>query len=139
MKINNCKKCNSKKDWDGDDILCPFQISEKFGNNWNCGIINKIRDLCELAMEGKDHRLHYQYCEDRKYVTIKTDDINLIRDNRSDSLGLCLWVTWYKSRGRTDVMWILDASNPPRKPNFEDLEAIIKHYSLLLLNQKYLQ
>lgn len=132
MKINNCEKCNCKKNWNGSDITCPFQTSEKFGDNWNCGIIGKIRDLCELAMEGKDHRLHYQYCEDQKYVTIKTDDIEPLRDGGDGRLGLCLWVTWYKSRGRTEAMWILDEKNPPREPNFEDLEVIVKHYASLL-------
>ena len=47
-------------------------------------------------------------------------------------MGLCLWVSWYKSRGRTEAMWILDEDNQPKEPNFNDLKAIIKHYSELL-------
>ena len=68
MKINNCEKCGLEKNWNGSDITCCFQNSEKFGDNWNCGLISKIRDLCELAMDGKDYRLQYQYCDDQKYV-----------------------------------------------------------------------
>ena len=131
MKINNCERCNCKHG-NGEGIICPFQSSEKFGDNWNCGIINKIRGLCKLAMEGKDHRLQYQYCDDQKYATIKTDDINPLHDDGNGSLGLCLWVTWYKSRGRTEAMWILGEHIPPREPNFKDIEAIIGHYASLL-------
>lgn len=125
MNINNCEKCGCKKTWNGDDITCSFQDYGKFGDNWNCGLIGKIRGLCELAMDGKDHRLHYQYCDDQKYVTIKTDDI--------EEMGLCLWVSWHKSRGRTEAMWILDEYNQPRQPNFNELKAIIEHYSELLV------
>lgn len=125
MNIDNCEKCGCKKTWNGDDITCSFQDYGKFGDNWNCGLIGKIRGLCELAMDGKYHRLHYQYCDDQKYVTIKTDDI--------EEMGLCLWVSWYKSRGRTEAMWILDEYNQPRQPNFNELKAIIEHYSELLV------
>lgn len=130
MKVTKCKKCNCEKNWNGDNIECPFQNSEIFGNNWNCGIINEIRDLCELGMEGKDYRIQYQYCDDQKYVTIKTDDIEFERDDNYDNLGLCLWVSWYKSRGRTEAMWILDEYNPPRKPKYQELRTIIDYYKI---------
>ena len=120
--MTKCEKCECKKSWNGDDIICPFQNSQKFGDNWSCGIISKIKNLCNLAIENKDHRLQHQYCNDQNYITIKTD-------NGDSRLGLCLWISWYKSRGRTEAMWILDENNPPRQPNFEDLEAIIKYYS----------
>jgi hypothetical protein len=126
--MKECKVCGCKKTWNGDDMSCPYQKpSSVFGANWNCGIINQVRDLCDLAMEGKDYRLHYQYCEDQKYATIQTDCID---DEIDESLGLCLWVTWYKSRGGTDAMWILCNYEPPRKPTFKDLERIVKYYQL---------
>lgn len=123
--MKTCRKCGQTKDWCGSDIKCPFQTSDKFGDNWRCGIIDKIRDLCNLAMDGKDLRLQYQFCNDDKYVTIKTDDIE-------DDLGLCLWISYYKSRGRTDAMWILDGSNAPRVPTFDELNKIIEYYSCVL-------
>lgn len=120
MGIIKCKRCGEEKTWKGDDITCPFQSSDNFGDNWNCGIIGKIRLLCEKAMEGDDYRLQYQYCDDQKYVVIKTDEI--------ENMGLCLWVTWYKSRGRTEAMWILDEYNTPRLPTYNDLEQIANYY-----------
>lgn len=125
-KIKKCVKCGHVKNWSGDLITCPFQDSNKFGDNWNCGLIDKIRDLCDLAMQGKDNRLHYQYCDDQKYVTIKTDDI--------EDMGLCLWVSWYKSRGQTDAMWLLYDYAKPKEPTFEELNTIVKYYSELLMD-----
>jgi len=118
--MNNCKICNIKKNWNGSDIICCFKDSQRFGDNWNCGLINRIRDLCKLAIEGKDDRLHYQFCQDQKYVIIKTDDIA--------DMGLCLYVSWYKSRGRTEAMWILDEYNQPKLPTINDLKTILEHY-----------
>lgn len=128
VSITECGRCGYKKDWEGSDIDCPFQDSEKFKKDWNCGMVSKIRDLCELAMEGKDYRLHYQFCDDQKYVTIRTDDI--------DDMGLCLWVSWYKNRGGTDAMWILDSYSPPRTPSFSDLNVITLFYYDLLTDKK---
>lgn len=127
--MKECKKCGHKKTWNGDDISCPFQTDSEFGDNWNCGIIGEIRDICEAAMNGEDHRLHYQYCEDQKYVVINTDCIQW--DDYSDNpepLGLCLWVTWYKSRGRTDQMWLLNSHGQPVKPTFEQLQIVVSYY-----------
>lgn len=124
--MKSCERCGQYKSWTGSDIECPFNSSDEFGSNWNCGIIGEIRDICERAMEGQDPRLDYQYCEDQKYVSINIDDIWL--DESDGALGLCLWVTWYKSRGATDAMWILDSYNPPRKPTYQELKAIVEHY-----------
>jgi hypothetical protein len=126
--MKECIKCGLIKNWNGDDPNCPFQSSETFGENWNCGIINKVRDICDAAIEGKDHRLHYQYCEDQKYVTINIDQVE---NDEGDFIGLCLWVTWYKSRGATDAMWILSSNENtnPRKPTFMELGKIIDHYA----------
>lgn len=122
--------CGHEKYWNGDDPKCPFSSSEKFSdNNWNCGLINEIRDICDRAMNGdRPHELHYVYCDDQKYVTIKTDDIGLDRDD-DINLGLCLFVTWYKSRGRTDGMWILSSHEPPRVPTHDELKVIVDYYN----------
>jgi hypothetical protein len=119
-----CKRCGHEKTWQGDDPKCPFQTGEIFGGNWNCGIINEIRNICEIAEEGIDYRLQYQYCEDQKYVTIKTDCI----ENDDEDLGLCLFVSWYKNRGATDAMWLLDHNSIPRKPTYQQLAIIIEYY-----------
>ena len=119
MKINTCKKCNVKSHLN-HNFTCPFKDGEYFADNWNCGIISKIRALCDLAMEEVDKRLQYQFCEDQKYATIKTHEIK--------DMGLCLWVSWYKSRGRTEAMYILSENEPPKIPTFNDLKNIVEYY-----------
>lgn len=129
MELKKCEKCGYKKYWDGSDINCPFQTEDVFGENWNCGVIGRIRDLCDKAMDGADYRLHYKYCDDQKYVVINTDWIReKSQDELAETLGLCLWVSWYKSRGGTDAMWILDNHDAPIKPTFEQLQLISDLY-----------
>ena len=125
MELRNCEKCGAKVTWNGSNIECPFQDSNTFSKDWNCGVVSRIRDLCEIAMNGDVYGLQYQFCNDQKYVTIRTSEIEV---DGEYSLGLCLWVTWYKSRGGTDAMWILDDYNTPRLPTYKDLEIIADYY-----------
>ena len=122
-KITSCQKCGHTKTWNGDDILCPFQTSTEFIDNWKCGIISQIRDLCEAGIDKQDNRFHHQSCDEQHYVTINIDFLNP---------ALCLWISWYKQRGAIDAMWILSEQEPPRKPSFGDLEKILKHYEQIL-------
>ena len=126
--MKKCKRCGYVKTWSGSDITCPFQDGDSFGENWNCGMINAIREICDMAGDGEDYRLHYQYCDDQKYVTINTDEIEF----DGDRCFLCLWVTWYKSRGGTDQMWLMNAYGEPEAPTYSDLEKIINHYKVEL-------
>lgn len=117
-----CEKCNCEKTWTGSDIICPFEKGEKFtSDNWNCGIIGEIRLLCDIDINNKDSRIYARFCDDQWYATI---DISKV-----DIRGLCLFVSWYKNRGRTEAMWILDENNVPRVPTFSELEKIIKFYN----------
>lgn len=123
MKRTDCPLCGQKKDWSGDTPNCPFADKKSpFGENWMCGIIRDIRALCEREM---DYRIHQQYCDDQYYAIIKVDELEMAADDNS----LCLFVTWYKSRGATDGMWLLSNQHEPRVPTYEELETIIKHYS----------
>lgn len=118
-----CKRCQERgQTWNGDAPICAF--SGKLRDNWNCATLNAIREICceDTQRTGVD----YQYCDDQKYATVKIDDIEDVRGNR---IGLALWVTWYKSRGRTEGLWILSNDSPPREPTEEELEAVIAHYT----------
>ena len=119
-----CKLCTERgKTWNGDDPKCAFDGA--FADNWNCATLNALRDICyegQNPMPGVD----YQYCEDQKYATVKIDGIE---DRRGCRIGLALWVSWYKSRGKTDAVWVLSDDAPPRIPTEEELEAIIVYYA----------
>ncbi len=132
MKCNLCKQFFKKyppqKDIDNTGRIHKIEQSHSMSeiscyfdgdHNWDCQTINKIRDIC---YEGQDlpNGVDYQYCEDQKYATIKVDEIGIN--------AKALWVTWYKNRGRTDAMWLLDSYEKPRKPTKEECLKIIDYY-----------
>ena len=119
--MKSCDKCGQSKDWEGDDIRCPFENGTEFGHNWRCGIIRKIRVICDKAVDRSDSRLHHGSSCDQNYVTIDTGFAD-------GELGICLWVSWYKDRGSTDSMWVMDSEGPSYKPTFEQLERIVNYY-----------
>lgn len=110
--------------WNGAAPKCAFV--GKLSDNWNCATLNAIRDICYEGQNPMPPGVDYQYCEDQKYATVRIDDIE---DRRGAHIGLALWVSWYKSRGKTDALWILSDSEPPREPTEDELIAIIAHYS----------
>ena len=119
-----CKLCIERgKTWEGDSPICAF-FQNKFGDNWNCATVGKLRELCHDTFNlpaGIDH----QYCDDQHYVTIKVDHLEL-----SDSdPPLALWMTWYKNRGRTDAMWLLFDDCLPRVPTESECLKVIEAYS----------
>ncbi len=118
-----CAMClERKKDWNRSDPVCFLED----GPNWNCATLNAIRDICYEGQNPMPIGVDYQYCEDQKYATIKIQDVEL---NNGNYIGLALWVSWYKSRGKTDCVWVLNDDSPPRKPTEEELLAIINYYN----------
>ncbi len=105
-------------------IQCAFDhigVDKRFeSNNWNCKTVNLIREICYEGQE-LPCGVHYRYCQDEKYATIDIYDIPGIT-------GMALWVSWYKQRGRTDALWILDCYDTPRKPTEKELLIIAKYY-----------
>lgn len=119
-----CKVCNQVKDWNGDDPQCPFTDGDVFSeDNWNCGLINELMDICYEGNNPIHPFVDYRYCEDMKYATIWIDGM---KDEEEQSIGMAVWVAWYKNRGATDAVWILDSRGEPRKPTVAELKRIIK-------------
>jgi len=120
-----CKRCLARgQTWNGDKPKCAFDGN--FAENWNCATLNELRDIVYEGQSPMPPGVDYQYCEDRKYATVKIDDVELANGN---SIGLALWVSWYKSRGTTDAAWILAGDEPPRIPSEKELDAIIWHFA----------
>jgi hypothetical protein len=117
-----CEHCKKRgKPWYGSDAKCAF-TEEGFEQNWNCATVNMIRDICYEGQELK-YGITYQYCDDDKYATIKVDHIDI------DGSPLALWVSWYKSRGNTQAMWLLFDKLPPRIPTESECLAIVAAYT----------
>lgn len=132
-----CAACRARgKTWNGSDPTCAFQHGKPFSpDNWSCATLDRVRDLAESEPAPKGiTRAHDKDWGDQSWATfdVGSDDL------RGDVLGTedwgpwVLWVTWYKSRGRTGQMWLLgDESQPaPVPPTEADVLAILGHYTL---------
>jgi hypothetical protein len=118
-----CKACLVRgKTWNGGDPGCAFD--GEFSDNWNCATLNAVRDICYEGQNPMPHGVDYQYCDDQKYATIKIDHIEC----DGERIGEALWVCWYKSRGRTDAVWVLDSYEAPRRPTEEELIVVSHAY-----------
>lgn len=126
--MSECKMCRERgKTWEGGDPKCAFPDGAAFdAGNWNCATANAIRDLCGYWDEPPDG-IKREHVDDQTYATILTHDIDFVGAERHH---WCLWITWYKRRGRTGGMWLLgDEADPPaQKPTEADLLAILAHY-----------
>ncbi len=121
----SCKKCQVKvKDWKGEDANCAFNDREFDTDNWNCDTCNDIREICSDWNQEFPDGVQYRYCDDQKYATMDINEIEL----DDECIGMTLWVSWYKSRGRTEEMWILEVGRDPRRPTEKELLAIIDFY-----------
>lgn len=117
-----CAACAARgKTWSGSDPRCAFEGGRQFGENWNCATVGFVRDIC---YEGQDlpYGVDYQYCDDQKYATIRVDHLEIA------GRPLALWVSWYKSRGATDAMWLMFDGAPPRRPTEAECLLIAHSY-----------
>lgn len=131
-KGHPCEWCRLRgRVWDGDDPGCAFVDGQPFsGENWNCATANAIRDVVyEAANDGQPlTKVDYRYCEDQKYATVRLLDVAEIWVG--DYHALSLWVSWYKSRGGTDAMWLLAEHGPPRPPTESECRRIAEWFSV---------
>ena len=115
-----CLMCRERvKDWSGDDPKCFFVNTER---NWNCATINALRDIVYEGQQEMPDGVDYRYCEDQKYATVCVDGIDGLDG------ALALWVTWYKSRGSTDGVWLLFSDQPPRAPKEDEVRRVVDFY-----------
>lgn len=95
------------KTWNGADPKCAFPYGVFVSDNWNCATANALRDI---AGEGLCH-------EDQHAAIIKAG---------MDHDGFFVALEWYKSRGRTDGIWMMRGDETPRRITIYEAEDIIK-------------
>lgn len=118
-----CKLCKEHElDLKGSASVCAFE--GRFANNYMCSTLSKLRTLCLRAEDEEISGLQHYFKNDQHYCTIDISDV-LMED---ESFGVALWVTWYKSRGRTEQIWVLDDANVPRRPTETEVLAICHYY-----------
>ena len=119
-----CDACKARgKTWPGDDPKCGLPNGTFSADNWNCASLNALRDVVYEGQQTMPSGVDYRYCDDQKYATVQVDQIEGVGG------ALALWVTWYKSRGRTEGAWLMFSDQPPRPPTEDELMAVVRHYS----------
>ncbi len=125
-----CQMCQDRvKDWSGSDPKCSFEDGVFNRDGWNCATANAIRDICYEGQTPMPDGVCFTFCDDDEYATIKTDHIRDDDDDEDDEpwMAICLWVQWYKNRGRTEEMLLLGGGEP-RPPTEEECRRIIDVY-----------
>lgn len=130
---NVCACCTLRvKNWKGEDPQCGF-TSGMFDakHNWMCALVQDIRKLC--LREDHPQISHFSN-EGQHYATISTMGLDILTEEDVEGYlnpqPVCLWVGWYKYRGRTEAMWLMFENLPPRAPTEEECLAILTHYSI---------
>lgn len=124
-----CKACAERgQTWNGSPPKCAFESGEFSPDNWNCATLNQLRDLVYEGQYELPAGVSYQYCDDQKYATVRVDHVEGGENDEGTALGLALWMSWYKNRGATDALWLLDSSGPARRPTEKDVLAVLSHY-----------
>lgn len=88
-----CKICDLRgKTWNGSDPVCAFDnkgmLKKNLKDNWNCATLGILRSI--------------SYDKDR--VIFSDDENSSILDHE----GNFIFLKWYKSRGRTDYIKIIN-------------------------------
>ena len=115
-----CKMCKKRgKNWEGSDPNCYFDGDD----NWNCATVNAIRDICGDWGETPCKGVVKMGVEDENMALVSAWDCDL---GEEDEYPSCLYVQWYKRRGRTEVLLLL-GEGMNRRPTEDELLMIINH------------
>lgn len=114
-----CKYCKERvKDWEGQDPICGFnEIGDFNKDNWNCAMLNKLRDIAEV-----ENFVTYNSANENRTATIPHDNGFLI-------------ASWYKDRGKTDLIFNINNANSVEYITLNNLYNIIDDIEEKLKNE----
>ena len=120
-----CPSCVTRgKTWEGSDPKCAFTTGVFSSNNWNCATLNKLRELTYLCANHVQHTR----VDEQNYCTLPLTEVPYFQTINSNETAVCLYFSWYKSRGLTEVLYIMFDTASPREPTLKEVEAIIDYY-----------
>lgn len=123
---NACEACKRRgKDWNGSDPKCAFLTGRFSPDNWSCATAGLIRELQPDLGDAPEDGIFHKRENDQNQMLVHIKD-DCVGDGHLP--GLALWVSWYKSRGRTDAMWLLNEHDSPVPPTEHDVLAIVIMY-----------
>lgn len=119
MGPNDCKRCQSrgKPENYGSDPTCAFSNPEHIFNpdNWSCATVDRIREIIYDRLEDK-----ICYSDDSSFIVIGISNVSL----KDQGIGDFLLAGWYKQRGKTDTLYIVE-QEAIHVPSLKEVEAIL--------------
>lgn len=117
-----------RPDYLGSDTRCAFRDGQPFSDdNWCCATIGALRELVEdIGRPG----IHVGYYCDHTQSVAQLDvyEVEWPEDGSDNAPGFVLWMTWYKSRGATEGLWLMGDLDVPKRPTEAQVLAVLKHY-----------
>lgn len=125
MSAHQCDLCRRRpKNWNGSDPVCAFAEGPLWSpKNWNCATTGLIRSL--FSQHNGKGRLPEGVFHDR----LNDENLGIVSLVGREDLSLegdpiALLAKWYKSRGRTDALVLVDDDGEVRRPTEEELVDI---------------
>lgn len=111
---------------------CAFETGVFQIDNNQCATLEPLRVMLEEASPGWGEprragfsSIRVSHIESQTYAIIDACELDAMPDDDP----LCLFVSYYKRRGKTEVMqFMFDDGNPPRPPTEQECLAIAKAY-----------
>lgn len=124
-----CKMCKERgQTRPGDPPVCAFEEGQAFDDNFRCATLGALREIIineDDRPVAHSRPVHLQCLEsDEKYAVLRVENIPGIPDET-----IALFVGWYKSRGRTQALWLMSVFADPRRPTESECVAIINYYN----------
>ena len=134
-----CELCKQIKNWEGDNPSCPFTDSESLFNkeNWRCGHISKLRRLILEVYKFGHARKHLKYIQHNDHSQVLFDiqdmsDTGIIGRYNILEGALGLYMSWYKSRGCVNSIYLTLDDGSVRPPTFAEIDHIKEGLLILL-------
>jgi len=120
-----CPRCKQQgKDWEGSDPKCAFSNGVFTRDNWNCATASALRGLVNVASDSNGWK-----CRDD--LAAGSFGVLRVPSAAEDVVKGYVVMSWYKNRGCTGQIWVMEDDNPPHPITLEEAEAILKSYEAL--------
>lgn len=130
MTEHKCAACVARvKNWEGSDPRCAFTGpgATFTPDNWACATLGHLRELAEDI--GRPGVSTTRYCEHSQSVCqFDVYEVEWPEDGTDMAPGFVLWMTWYKSRGKTEGLWLMGDVDAPKRPTEGQCLAVLRHY-----------
>lgn len=126
-----CPMCRERgQTWNGAPPRCAFLDGVFNGDNWNCATANALRDIADEDGWGENNsdRRTWAYRDDLAAASFGV--IYVDETDTDPGGGYYVVMSWYKRRGRTGQIYVMNDDMKPRPITLQEAEEVIRHYGV---------